>query len=176
MVLNNRDETKNLTAMFIFEIIGRPANHLTETMNTIIDQIDKEPRVSIKSKKIAEPKPMKDQKDFFTSFAEVEIEAEGILDLVVITFKYMPAHVEIINPEIIAVTNNSWSDILSELTRRLHAYDEVARVTQIEKKILENKLREILSKVGEGKLKEVTPEKSKPKKTKEKKKSEKKRE
>ena len=57
----------------------------------------------------------------------------------------MPAHIEIVYPELIALTNNGWSDILSELARRLHGYDEVARVLQMERTILERKLREVLS-------------------------------
>jgi len=148
--MDSSKETKNLTALMVFEIIGRPPEHLTKTLNEIITKIDDEPRVSVKEKKIAEPKLIKEQKNFYTTFAEVEVEVEGILDLVVLCFKYMPAHVEIVNPELIAVTNNSWSDILSEIVRKLHSYDEVARVLQNEKIILENKLREVLKK---GKLK-----------------------
>ena len=56
----------------------------------------------------------------------------------------MPAHIEIIEPEMIVLTNSGWNDVLNELTRRLHGYDEVARVLQIEKDILEKKLREVL--------------------------------
>ena len=58
----------------------------------------------------------------------------------------MPAHVEIIHPELIALTNNGWNDIFNELTRRLHGYDEIARILQVEKNILEKKLRELLTK------------------------------
>ena len=140
----NSDETKNISVVFILEIIGRPKEHLTETLDKIIKELDEEKRVSVKSKKINEPVLMKDQKDFYTSFAEVEIEIEKILDLAILVFKYMPAHVEIIYPEIIALQNNDWNDILNELARRLHGYDEVARIIQTEKIILEKKLRDIL--------------------------------
>ncbi len=58
----------------------------------------------------------------------------------------MPAHIEIIHPELIALTNNGWNDILNELTRRLHGYDEIARVIQVEKGILEKRLRDVLEK------------------------------
>ena len=144
MNLNNKDETKNLTAIMILEIIGRPPEHLTKTLNDIIEQIDKEPRVVVKEKKIVEPQLIKDEKNFYTSFAEIEVETEGILDLVVLCFKYMPANIEVVNPELIAVTNNSWSDILSEVVRKLHGYDEIARILQNEKIILEAKLKEVL--------------------------------
>jgi hypothetical protein len=70
---------------------------------------------------------------------------DDILYLAVIMFKYMPAHVEVIEPELIALTNNGWSDIFSELTRRLHGYDEVTRVLQFRNKEMENKLKELLS-------------------------------
>jgi len=156
MALNNSEEdNKGIEAILILEIIGRPKEHIVETLKGIIEQIKNEPRVSVKDYNIKEPVTLKDREDFFTTFAEVEVEVEGILDLAVLMFKYMPAHIEIVTPEIIALTNNSWGDILSEITRRLHSYEEVVRVTQVEKNILESKLREILDKVGKGKLKAV---------------------
>jgi hypothetical protein len=58
-------------------------------------------------------------------------------------FKYMPAHIEVVSPETIPLSNNGWSDILSELVRRLHSYDEVARILQIEKQELIKKIQEL---------------------------------
>jgi len=140
----NSVETKDISVIFILEVLGRPKEHLTEALEKIIKELGDEKRVNVKSKKINEPVLMKDQKDFYTSFAEIEIEIEKILDLAILMFKYMPAHVEIIHPEIIALQNNDWNDILNELTRRLHGYDEVARIIQTEKVILEKKLRDVL--------------------------------
>ena len=95
-------------------------------------------------------------------------------------FKYMPAHVEVVEPELIALTNNGWTDILSELTRRLHGYDEVARVIQIQNSQMQKKLEELLPKEKEGspsavtspkekEVKENPPEKEESKKSKKKK-------
>ena len=146
-------ETKGIRAILIVEVIGRPPEHLTETLNNIISKIDEEKGVIVKEKRLHEPILMKKQKDFYTSFAEVEVEVEEILNLAILMFKYMPANVEILSPELIALTNNGWSDIFSELTRRLHGYDEVARIIQVEKNILEKKLREVLGKKEEKKEK-----------------------
>jgi len=103
------------------------------------------------NKKIKKQKPDKEnnpdliaQKEFYTSFAEVEVEVEDILYLVILMFKYMPAHIEVITPELIALTNNGWNDILNELTRRLHGYDEIARILQIENAKMQKKMREML--------------------------------
>ncbi|MEK6898015.1 MAG: hypothetical protein AABX28_01510 [Nanoarchaeota archaeon] len=146
--MNSYDETKGIVAALILEVIGKPPEHLTETLNELIEKIDEEKNVKVIGKKINEPVLMKNQKDFYTNFAEVEVEVEDILYLVILMFKYMPAHIEIISPEFIALTNNGWNDIMNEITRRLHGYDEVARVIQIEKNILEKKLREILKEKG----------------------------
>ena len=169
----NSDEKKDISVVFILEIIGRPKEHLTETLDKIIKELDEEKRVNVTSKKINEPILMKDQKDFYTSFAEVEIEIEKILDLAILIFKYMPAHVEIIYPEIIALQNNDWNDILNELARRLHGYDEVARIIQTEKVILEKKLRDVLEgqnvNTNISQKKKIEPKKTSKKKIKKKK-------
>ncbi len=149
-------ETKNIVVVMIIEVIGRPPEHLTETLNDLIKKIDEEKGVVVKKKKINEPVLMKKeedssekiktkkQEDFYINFAEVEVEVEEILYLAILMFKYMPAHIEIVSPELIALTNNGWNDILNELTRRLHGYDEIARVMQVEREILEKNLREML--------------------------------
>jgi len=136
------NETKNIRVAMILEIIGRPAEHLVETLGKIIDEMEKEKGVSVVEKKINEPVLMKDQKDFYTTFAEVEIEVDEIMILAGLMFKYMPAHIEVISPELIALTNNGWGDIFSELTRRLHKYDEVARVLQMQLAQLQKEINE----------------------------------
>lgn len=162
-------DTKGIRSSIILEIIGRPQEHLVETLKQLIKSLSEEKGVSVVNSKINEPVIMKDQKDFYTTFAEIEIEVEEILYLAVIMFKYMPAHVEIIEPELIALTNNGWTDILSELTRRLHGYEEVARVLQFQNAQMQRKIKELMpeeKKVSEENL--PKEEKKKKKKSKEK--------
>ena len=148
-MISNKEDKKNIRAVMILEAIGRPPEHLTQTLQDLARQINEEKGVEIVEKKINEPVEMKEQKGFYTSFAEIEIDVEDILYLAVLMFKYMLAHIEVISPELIALTGNGWNDILNELTRRLHGYDEVARVLQIEKNILESKFREIMNEKNE---------------------------
>ena len=158
--MSSIEETKGINAMLIVEVIGKPPEHLRETLERIIKEINGEKDVAVIGKKINEAKPMEKQKEFYMNFAEIEVEVKDILNLVILMFKYMPAHIEIISPEAIVLTNTGWNDILNELTRRLHGYDEMARIVQVEKNILEKRLREVL----EGEVKE--PEKKKAKKKK----------
>lgn len=135
-----------IKAMMIFEVIGRPPEHLTETLNQIIDAVSKEKGVKITERKVNEAVLMKDQKDFYTNFAEIEVEIEELFHLIMLMFKYMPTHVDVIEPENLKLTNNNLNEVLNELGRKLHQYDEVARILQIEKSVLEKKLREVLPK------------------------------
>ena len=156
----NSTETK-INAMFVLEIIGRPPEYLTETLNKLVENIKIEKGVKVKDVKINPPVLMKDQNEFYTSFAEIEVETDNALYLTILMFKYMPAYIEIISPQNISLTNSELNDVLNELTRRLHGYEEVARILQNEKSILEAKLRET---IGVETKKEIPKEKEKKKK------------
>ncbi len=167
MALNREEnETRGIRATLIVEVLGRPPEHLTETLNKISEAIGKEDGVKIEEVKTKEPVELQNEKGFYSSFSEITVEVREIATLVILMFKYMPAHVEVIYPELIALTNNGWSDILSELIRRLHGYDEVARVLQIEKKVLENKLRDVLETKEKSDKKKGSPKKKTVKKSK----------
>jgi hypothetical protein len=132
---------KKIRVILILEVIGRPPEFLTETLQDMVKKISEEKGVKVVDKKINPPVLMKDQKDFYTSFAEVEVEVENMINAAILMFKYMPAHVEVVSPQNISMTNADFDDILNEVTRRLHGYEEIARIMQNEKIILEAKLR-----------------------------------
>lgn len=137
---------KSVIATFILEAIGRPKDHLIKALEEIISKINSEEKVTVTDQKIHEPREMKDQKDLFTTHAEVEVEVEEPIFLAILMFKYMPAHIEIISPEKMSFQNNQFADILNELTRRLHGYDELARVMQAERNKMEQQMKELAQK------------------------------
>ena len=142
----NSDEEPKIRAMVVLEVIGKPPEHLAEVLEKVIGEIDKEKGVTVIGKNIKDPKPLKENENFFTAFAEVELEVDEIINLVIVMFKFMPAHLEIIFPEILAISNNSWGDILNELARRMHGYDEIARMLQHENKTLKSQIEGITGK------------------------------
>lgn len=133
-------------ARLVLEVMGKPKEHLIETLEDLSKKISEEKGVKLEEKKIHEPTLVKDQKDLFTTFAEIEVEVENPGFLALLMFKYMPAHIEVISPENFVMTNNSYADILNEVTRRLHGYDELARVFQMEKAMMEKKIKELSEK------------------------------
>ena len=146
-----RDE-QEINALLILEVLGRPKEHIFSALAGLIEQLNKEKGVKVLAKNIKEPRELKkeeqpaqaQQQELYVTFAEVEIQVTSLFDLIGVMFKYMPSHVEILSPENISSSNADWNDMLNDLTRRLHAYDEVARVMQMENAILKNQLKIIL--------------------------------
>jgi hypothetical protein len=134
---------QKINSIMIIEAMGRPADHLVDVLNEICDNISKEKGVELTERKVNEPKAVKDKKDLFTTFAEIEVSVEEPLILALLMFKYMPAHVEVIEPENFTLGNNDYGELLTEITRRLHKYDELARIMQMEKEILTNKIKKL---------------------------------
>lgn len=146
---------KQITAVFMFEMLGRPPEHLKETLSQFVDKLDTIPGIKIQDKKISEPKLIEDEKikDLFTTFAEVEILANDFNALSLIVFNMLPSHIEIIEPSELRLSNFDLGNIMSDLTLKLHKYDEIAKRITIERNILVKKLAE-----ADLKLKELGEE------------------
>jgi len=117
--------------------MGRPAEHIVETLNGIVDKIGME--CEIISRSIHEAKKIEGS-ELFSTFAEIEIGAtiEGFLRIL---FTYMPSHVEIVHPENMVMSTADVNTIFNEITMRLHQYDEIAKRIISERNILEEQLR-----------------------------------
>ena len=140
---------KKIKAVILLEMLGKPKEYLIENSNNLLNQIRNEPGVSVKDAKTNEPAPLKENNEIFSTFIEIEIEIENLQSLVVLMFKYMPAHVEIISPLRLEFSNVDLGNVLTDLILRLHSYEEIARIMQSEKQILEKKLRELLFQLNE---------------------------
>jgi hypothetical protein len=135
-----------IKAVLIFEMLGRPAEHLKETLAKFVETIGKEKGVSITSKKLNEPKKIEpSEKELYTTFAEIEANFKNLETLIGIVFVYMPSHIEILSPTEINIKNFEINSLLSNLTMRLHKYDELAKVMGMERELLKNKLQEAKS-------------------------------
>lgn len=132
-----------IKAILIFEMLGRPADYLKETLIKFIDKISQEDGIEILDKKFHEPKKVENvEREIFTTFAETEINFKDLNSLVKIIFVYMPSHIEIISPEEITIKNFDLNTLMNELARKLHQYDEVAKRLNMEREILQRQLQE----------------------------------
>lgn len=150
----------------IVEIAGRPANHVQEYLKAHISQIKNLKGICHISEKISEPKLIETEKEIYTCFAEVEFEAEDFLKLTEMVFDFMPSSIEIIKPSNISFNLGDATAYLNNLAGRLHRYDEVAKIAQLQNNQLAQKLQALqqeLKNKEEQKPEKKTREKSKKK-------------
>jgi len=136
---------EKILACLILEILGRPADYVKKSLEIVTEKMGSEKGVKIANKKMSEPKPI-EKTDFFTTFGEIEAEFDNLNTLLLIVFNYMPSHVEIIKPNDFRIGNFDLSGMISEIIRKLHQYDEIAKRVIIERNILEAKLKELMDK------------------------------
>mgnify|MGYP001589599806 CR=1 FL=1 len=136
---------EKIKAVYIYEILGRPPEHIKETLGQFIDKLGEIKGVKLLGKKIHEPHAIedKDSKDIYTTFGEAELEIDDINIAFAIVFHMLPANIEVLEPSEIRLRNFEMGSLLTELAVRIHKYDEIAKGLTLENNILKNKLMEI---------------------------------
>jgi hypothetical protein len=144
---------EKISSNVMFEMMGRPPEHLEETMRSLIGAISAEKGISVKNSKVHPAKKI-DNKDvegkviaegeLFSTFAEVEVETENLLTLLSLIFRYMPSHIEVIYPEKFSLANVDFNLIINQLIARLHNYDAVAKGALMNNQLLAKKLEGLM--------------------------------
>jgi hypothetical protein len=132
-----------LQVNLIFEIMGRPPEHVKQSLTNLVMKIASDKGVKLIGKEIHEPVKIENSKDLFSSFAEVSLELDSIANYLQIIFNYMPAHIELVRPEEITFTNRDLNEMANALAQKMHQYDAIAKNSMIEKDILMKKLYEV---------------------------------
>ncbi|MEK6800380.1 MAG: hypothetical protein AABY05_00450 [Nanoarchaeota archaeon] len=127
---------EKIQASFVLEVLGRPAEHVSEALKNILTAIEKEKGVKVLSNNLHDPRFVEKSKDLFTAFMEVELEVDTVLTYIGLLFAYLPSHVEIIRPEKIVFSNMDLNDLGNLLVQKMHNYDAVTKNTLIERDIL----------------------------------------
>ena len=162
---------EKIKALFIYEILGRPAEHIRISLEQLLDQIGENKGIEITSRKVHEPRAIEEDKkkklgvkeDVFSTFAEVEMDIEGIGLLFTLILNTLPSSIEIVEPSEIRMKNFDFSTSLSELASKLHKYDEVAKGMEMEKVQMINIMKDMDEKIrklgGESPIKFEVPKK-----------------
>lgn len=128
-------------AIFVIEMAGRPPEHVSQALETIVDAFGKQKGVEMIMKKIHEPKPIE---KLFSCFAEIEFICDDFARLLNLIFYFMPSSIEIVEPENIKLTAADANNIANDISTRLHQYDAIAKKLQIENAIILKKAEEAL--------------------------------
>lgn len=120
----------------IVEMAGRPAVHLTESLEKHIGVLKNVNGIEIHSIKCSEPRKIPDpegktvpeEQIMFTSFAEADFETESFNTITQIMFDFMPSSVEVTHPSKVTLSATEATDLLNNISGRLHRYDEFAKI------------------------------------------------
>lgn len=136
-----------IRALFIFEILGKPPEHVKSSLDKMIDELAKQKGLEIIRKEIHEPKIIdnenkQDNKEnsLYSSFAEVEVVTSDLKLIIAIVLNMLPSHVEILEPSDFIIKNFDLSSLMTELTLKMHKYDEIAKVLILERNNLLRRL------------------------------------
>ena len=96
-----------ISSRMVFEIMGRPPEHISEALNTLVVKLDSEKGVEVVNKKYHDVKKVEDADNLFHTFAEVEADFSDLNSFFGIIFNYMPANIEIFDPDKLKINNIS---------------------------------------------------------------------
>lgn len=134
---------EKLQVRLILEILGRPPEHVKETLSSVVDKLGTEQGINVLDKTFHDPVPTKDSKSLYSAFAEVSLELDNLINYFALLLVYMPAHIEVISPEKLVITNHDFNEIGNRLVERLHDYDAITQRTVYERDFLAGKLKEV---------------------------------
>ncbi|MBW3003327.1 hypothetical protein KY337_02090 [Candidatus Woesearchaeota archaeon] len=118
------DEDNKIVFRAIMEVLGKPKEHVDTTMKSLVNQIKALGDFKVVESFVSETK---EQEHLFSSFAELEIEANKMSQLIGFCFDFMPSSIEIISPDELKLTASDMSDLLTDLQAKLHDGDMVTK-------------------------------------------------
>jgi hypothetical protein len=136
---------------FIFEVIGKPAEYVEESLKNLLDVLEKE-KNAVVIKREQHPSEVYEE-TLFSTFAEVTIMIENLRRFMNIVFDYMPSSIEIMEPQEIKVKYLDLNVVMNELANNLHRNDIEMKKLQFERNFLSRKLEELGAKLREAKEK-----------------------
>lgn len=145
----NKEIKPELKTRLIIEVIGFPEEHINETLKLISEKFGddvKEIKVTKKAVREAQkisidPKKPAEESKFFSGFVEIEAGVANIETLTGIIFDWMPASIEIIEPETTTEKTADINHFLNDLCARLHQYDSGIKTLKAQNAILNKELK-----------------------------------
>jgi len=103
----------------ISELIGSPKEHIDKTLKLYLENLKKNEKFKFIEVKFYEAE-LQEKTGLYSAFAEMEMVAKNMTDLVGFCFDYMPSSIEVIKPEEFKIKSPMMSGIFNDLQDRLH--------------------------------------------------------
>lgn len=141
---------EKIKANAIIEIVGKPKEHIEETMQKVIGLIEQNEDHEVLKKEISEPKetefpdPNDKEKtiEVWSTFTELEANFKSFDALTNFCFEFMPSSVEILDPLDLKIDAQEVNNTLNDILARLHQQSKIA----MEYATLKRKIQEAAAK------------------------------
>lgn len=137
--MTSEENLSKITAIVILEIAGKPKEHVEATIKNYTEKIVKE--FTVKSNKIAE---VEEKDGVFSTFAEMDIDFDSLGKLIGFCFDYMPASVDIIEPENLNLTSPEATGLINDMISNLHHINMAFREVAVENDFLKRNMKNLV--------------------------------
>jgi len=125
----------------IIEILGRPKEHVEETLKKYIEKIKEDSDLIILNEDYAEAKQ---QETMWSTFVELELVVKGVQKMIGFCFDYMPSSIEILKPEQLTFNNRDMIAFLNDLQAKLHNVDMITKQLNAENNFLKRNMQIVI--------------------------------
>jgi hypothetical protein len=134
---------KKIIFRVVIEVLGKPKEHVNNSLQGYIKNLKENDRYQIINEEYAEIKKQEEQ-EMWAAFAELDVKAEKIEDLIAFCFDYMPSVIEIIEPKEFSLVDSEISTFLNDLQARLHHVDMLTKQMKMENDNLKRNMGSLL--------------------------------
>jgi len=119
-------EKPKIIAIAIVEIMGKPPEHIEKTLKMYVEKLRKEKKdIKILEEDYA---PAEEKKDnIFVTFVELKLEFKDISDVVWFGIDYMPASIEILEPDHFQYSSRDFTHFLNDMQMKHHKVDMIVK-------------------------------------------------
>lgn len=128
----------------IVEVVGKPEAHVKKSLDLVLKNVEEQKRIKIIKKEVFPPKK---NDVFFSAFAELEIKFESPGVLVDFCFDFMPSSIEIIEPSVINLRTQEFTNSLNDILSRLHGINMSLTNINAENKLLKQNAQGLLKNI-----------------------------
>ena len=126
-----------LTIKAIIEILGKPKEHVEQTISKVMEELGKKEGITIVEKEVANTKELE---NFFSTYADVELKLADLDKLIDFCFDFLPSSVEIMEPEKIDLDSHKMAEFLNDLLAKLHQNSMAIRNLHAENLVMKEQL------------------------------------
>ena len=132
--IQEKMEKGAIIARLVIELLGKPKEHIEETLKLVVQRLKEEGNVDLLKEEIFEAQFREDTK-LFSSFVELEILVKDLPALSSLCFFYLPSSVEIIEPAEMLLKCSDSTDLINNLMGKLHEMDMSLKNLRLEKSL-----------------------------------------